>query len=519
MALFDSAARAEAQDTPPQRIEALERDVVLIKGSVELVKEAVYAVGSVSTAALVFFGYLSWRAQRRAEEREERERRFYEEGRRIERENYTRERDFFENDARRRSHVESQLSKQQIQMGVKSVAKFDDLLTAQAANIQAIGSVLEVIAKASNIHLTREEGHEKFEKMIEDLRTGAERRYQFARDEADRLRDVKGYQWPTLPEDRRRTAISALSAYRAVDDFIKVEKTEKEPAKHATLLQRLGVFAYYADYDVDGSIEYLSDAVKLFGDQPADDQFKPGQAWARHFLAVLKKNWPLRLEVPGSSLRQAQGLLAAAEAYLSIEAGQFLTPLTHAEVLSYLDGDKKAAIEKVTRITQLIEERRDKKLADSVQLGLLPRAYLLRGNLSQMNGNTAEACEYFKTATELDERNAYAWLSRAEVTPPSADARSGWQTGLSLLPSPPAREKPETSARVLVFSWGILAAHAVGNKLLFDSYRAALDEIGAVLEKDGKYTALFFSPITKRLADFDQLNRQLSDKINIMSPV
>jgi hypothetical protein len=69
---------------------------------------------------------------------------------------------------------------------------------------------------------------------------------------------------------------------------------------------------------------YLSEAIRLFGDQVIDDQFKPAQAWAKHFLGILKKNWPLRIEAAGTSLRQAQELLAGAESYLSSESGQYV---------------------------------------------------------------------------------------------------------------------------------------------------------------------------------------------------
>jgi hypothetical protein len=226
----------------------------------------------------------------------------------------------------------------------------------------------------------------------------------------------------------------------------------------------------------------------------------------------LKKNWPLRIEAAGTSLRQAQELLAAAEGYLTMESGQFLTPLTHAEVLSYMPRQQQDADAKVAKIVALIEERRDSGKADSIQMSLLPRAYLLRGNIAHMRSDRLRACTFFRKTCEAADGNPYAWLSLAEATSDVEGARPHWKRGLSLLPRPPAADKPETSTRVLVFAWGILASHAVGDAELLKAYRGALDDIGSVIEKEGKYTPLFFSPTTKNLVEFDDLNRQLGQR-------
>ena len=486
-----------------RRIDALERDMAILKYGMEIVRDAAIAIGGLATVGLVIFGFLSWRRESRMQENYRREWQHFEEGQRLERENYARERKFYEMQAARWAEQESKLSAQQLEMGVL-----------QSKNIEALGQVLNVIAKASDIRLKREEGHEEFESMLRSLRTGAERRYMQARDEADRLSDVKAAQWPTLPLDRRQVAIGALRAYQSVDDFIKEERSKKEAPRHAVLLQHLGVFAYYADHNYEGAITYLGDAIKLFGDQVVDDQFKPAQAWARHFLGVLKKNWPLRIEPPGTSLRQAQELLDAAEAYLTMQSGQFLTPLTHAEVLSYLPDQHDAADAKAAKIVDLLEGLCTSKKADRIQMGLLPRAYLLRGNIAHMRRDRPGACNFFAQARDAAETNPYTWLSLAEATVDADSATPHWTKGLSLLPRPPAADKPETSTRILVFSWGILASHFLADSDSLKAYRTAFEEIGSLIEKEGKYTPLFFSPTTKNLVPFDELSHQLAERLS-----
>ena len=165
------------------------------------------------------------------------------------------------------------------------------------------------------------------------------------------------------------------------------------------------MFAYYADHNYEGAIGYFNDSLRLFDERAVNDEFKPAQAWARHFLAVLKKNWPLRVEADGTSLQQAQQLLAEAENYLTMESGQFLTALTHAEVLSYIPGRESAAKTKIDRIIELLEERKENGKANSIQLSLLPRAHLLHGNIAHMRGDRAAACASFTQTCKVAEKN------------------------------------------------------------------------------------------------------------------
>jgi len=482
-----------------QRIEALEREMALVRYGMELVRDGAIAVGGLATVGLFVFGFLSYRRESRLQENYRRERHHFERSQKMERESYNRERKFYEEQVERRADQESKLSVQQLKTGAL-----------EFANIEALGKVLDVIARASDIKLKREEGQAAVESMLKSLRAGAERRYQQARDETARLKDVKAAQWPTLPSDRLQVAIGALRFYQSVDDFLKEAKSTNEAPRHAALLQYLGVFAYYAEHNYEGAISYLGEAINLFGEQVVADDFKPAQAWARHFLGILKKNWPLRIEATGTSLRQAQELLAAAEDYLKMESGQFLTPLTHAEVLSYLPDQQQTADVKTAKIIDLIEGLCVSNKADTIQKGLLVRAYLLRGNIAHMRRDSVAACNFFTKACDAANTNPYAWLSLAEATIDAERAKPHWTKGLSLLSRPPAADKPETSTRVLVFSWGVLASHALGDGELLKAYGTAFHDI--VLEKEGKYTPLFFSPTTKKLATFEELSEQLAER-------
>ena len=145
--------QATEQDNS-RRIDALERDMALAKYFMTIVRDGAIALGSVATLGLVGLGYLSWRRESRLQE------------------NYRQERKFYEIQVERRVYQEARLATQQLDMGALGLTK-STMFASQTKNIEALGHVLDVIARASNIRLEREEGHEKFESMLKSLRTGA----------------------------------------------------------------------------------------------------------------------------------------------------------------------------------------------------------------------------------------------------------------------------------------------------------------------------------------------------------
>jgi hypothetical protein len=497
----------------PQRIDLLEHETTGVKQRLDDTFTMFVALGGIATIGLVIFGFLSWHRDYQEQKNYRRERDFYEDRQRQERRDYRLERWLHERREGRRARLDEALSTQQVQSGIKESSLFDRTLDAQIANISKLGQVIDVVSKASRIRLEREEGHAKLEKMMADFQKGAEKRYQRVENEALSFQDVRAMSWPTLPEERRRKAIGALRTFENVDDFLKAEKREKYPLEYARLIHFLGIFAYYADHNVDASLDYLTAADKLFGDHNIANEFKKNRAFTKHFLGVLSKNWPLRTEPPGTSLKEARRLLSEAEDYLTMESGQFLTALTHAEVLSYRREDRGAGRKKLDEIIQRIENLQSENKSNGSQNDLLPRAYLLRGNLSCMDGKVDLACADFRKVTVLVPKNSYGWLSLALVSPSPDEAVQFWNNGLALLSKPPALDKPETVTRVLILTWGIIATHHAEKPEMLKEYHAAFENIGAGIEKTGKYTPHFFSPFSKELMSFDELKKQLDDNL------
>jgi hypothetical protein len=72
-------------------------------------------------------------------------------------------------------------------------------------------------------------------------------------------------------------------------------------------------------------------------------------------------------------------------------------------------------------------------------------------------------------------------------------------------------EEPETITRVLIFAWGTIAANEASQPELMREYKTAFEAIGSGLEREGKYSPRFFSPLSKELEDFDALREQIND--------
>ena len=66
---------------------------------------------------------------------------------------------------------------------------------------------------------------------------------------------------------------------------------------------------------------------------------------------------------------------------------------------------------------------------------------------------------------------------------------------------------------MLVFSWGILASHFLEDAESLKKYHTAFIDIGSLIDKEGKYTPLFFSPVSKKLVQFDELSQQLMQRM------
>ncbi len=305
-----------------QRFLILEKELDNNKQRVNDTLNIFVGLGGIATLGLLLFGFMSWYRDERQEKSYRRERDFYEDRQRQERRDYRLERWLHERREGRQARIEADRSQQELDMGAKGLQNVDRLIAAQIDNLSGLGQVIDLVRQSSKIKLDRETHQEELEKLISDIKNDAEQRYAKAESDSLRFSDVTALRWPSLPEERRRIASSACRTFEQIQDFVLTEKKTKHPLEYARLLHFLGIFSYYADHSVESALHYLEEAESLFaGNIPSD--FRNNQAYTRHFLGVLQKNWPLRLEPPGTNLREAKNHLDAAERFLTIESGSF----------------------------------------------------------------------------------------------------------------------------------------------------------------------------------------------------
>jgi hypothetical protein len=521
-------SQAANSDRPTaDRFERLERDAASAKQRIDDTFNIFVMFGGIATIGLLFFGFLTWYRGEQQTENYKRERNFYEDSQREERKETRREREFFEklqridgvqNIRERRQHHRTESGRDEIDLKIasKGLNSFDRMIEAQITNLTGLGKVIELVRDASQIKLDREKSQADLENLITNIRADAQQRYSRVEEAVARFENdqVAARQWPSLPEERRRVASNACRTFEQIHDFVLTEKKDSSKFAYAKVLHYLGIFSYYADLNVDAALGYLGQANELFGDGDVGT-FRFNQAYTKHFLGVLKKNWNLRMEPAGTSLRDAERYLESSEQFLAIQAGQYLTAITHAEVQSYSDHGRAAARTKLGEILTDYASRKKGERGDDARSELIPRVYLLLGNLDWYDGDFANAASHYSQGIVLNPDDPYLQFSMAQVVDDPSQALKYWGDGLKKLRRPPAADRPETVTRVLIFAWGAIAAYKTSADSLRQSYLTALKNIGTGIEREGKYSPLFFSPITKALVEFDVLSSQVTECLGL----
>lgn len=187
--------------------------------------------------------------------------------------------------------------------------------------------------------------------------------------------------------------------------------------------------------------------------------------------------------------------------------GEFLTPLTLAEVLSYTERERHLAQEK---LEVLIKEFGLVQNLDGNQQALQQRAYLILGNLEFLDRRYDEARGRYDDVLKINEHNAYAILSKAQVAAiNNPENKIGlYQQGLTALEKTGAINKHEITGRVLALAWAIIAAHEIGDHRE-EKYWNEFEKDSKDIRKVADREPMFFCPIAKTLVKFEELRKTL----------
>jgi len=377
------------------------------------------------------------------------------------------------------------------------------------------------LTQALKAEQQREEARKRRE---DDRKRDAIAKYDHVVEMMGTLESIQALEWPTLPTHLLRLAENARLELETIDRDLLKGLIEAKPNEHASMLQRMGVAAYYDFYQIGIALDLLGAAERLFDTSIADETFNKARAYTQHFLAIIEKNWCLKGNSIGSNLDKAAQRLRKAIAVLGDEPGHFLTPVTLAEVLSYRgEAERGAACEVLNGIFDRVERIQVAHL-DGNQSALHTRALLLRGNIEFHIAAAMTPSEvpsgsrvWYDKAAVTGSKNPYVILSLARASEPflpstgktAADNVGLWTKGFDALTRSDVLRKQEMTQRVTALAWAILCASRIGAREEEARYRAELASARAAKIISGRFP-LYFSPLRMTIVPYETLVKDLS---------
>lgn len=412
---------------------------------------------------------------------------------------------------------DANLVEQQLNIGAKTLSRADDVLSGQIDGMSKLGDVIELVQKTFKIQLEREEKHEKLSEQLEEMErilSSLSEHYkgQYARavELIISLRHLSRIEWTSLSPEERNVARRARTIFEGIPMPV-VERAEiDEPYTVAQVYQLLGVSAFYNN-DVEEAEKYLHNAQRIFSKNPSRPEDLYPKAFASHFLGLIDKNWLKEGRSLGANLEEAKSNLELAVKLLQVEENEVLTPLTLAEVLSYIEREWNAAKQLLDRNIKFLEAKKDAgESLDNNQKALLGRAYLLRGNIEFHSRNVKDALSWYKKAESQLEVKHYANLSIAQVTNDVEERRKCFERGLNQLEDSHALQKSEITVRLTALAWAVIAAREIGDDKQLKLYQDDFDSLGLEIRTIAGREPLFFCPLAKRMVNFKQLRHNVT---------
>jgi len=469
---------------------------------------------------------LSWLRGRKVDERH--------------RQDYEREREFYEKRAieveRRQNEThasalevskaaaarDSSFGQQQLQLGENVLSRSGDMLGRQIDGIEKLGGVIELVKKTFEMQLTRVGDVEKLlqrlgetDEVVASFTKHFREQYRHVRELMFTFRHHSRVDWTRLTDHEVAVASRALTVFETIPNSVLNSLLKEDGGKNrfelAQVYQLLGVGAFYTN-DVDAAARYLELGLEIYGtdDAPAESLFP--QAFCSHFLGLVEKNW-CHVDRPlEANLAAARKHFEEAARRQRTREGEFLTPVTLAEVLSYSEQTWADARTLLQDILDRFDRVKSKQVLDENQQMLLGRTLLLMGNLDFAATHHEEALLWYTKAHEHNGRNPYAILSMAQATDQTQpEVRiERFRSGLSSLENSGALTKRENTARLLAVAWATIAASEIADESMQRKYTREMELATAFVRPVGGRAPLFFCPVTKKLVGFEQLRAALS---------
>jgi len=503
-------------------------------------------IGTIGTVLGIVMIAITWMRDRQRHQDYQHERRFYEDHvQRLEeqlslnqkraREDYERERRFDEERALRTESREKErhehsiqlaessgkfqtkLAEQQLAFGDAINIKSENMLGKQIDSITKLGGVIDLVQRVFDLLLTREEEQRELQKQLKDVTDTVSKGQKHFQDQYQQVvhdiltfKDHSRMAWTRLTTFEQSLAARTRATFQTIPNYIVDELSHDKPYEHGRVLQLLGVSAYYAN-DVIAAIEYLEKAKYLLDNDQVPSNYLLPRAFCLHFLGLIEKNW-WHLDRPReANFVEAKQYLEKAAKLLKDQTNEFLTPLTLAEVLSYIDSERNnARVRTEENITRLNQKKTQGTGLNENQSNLLCRAYLIRGNLDFIDRKLADASKWYQKAIDHSKDYHFAWLSKALATEDKKERHTCFAKGLKLLEASNALYKQEDAVRLTACAWACIASGELKESEKLQKYQTELDAAEKTIRSVARREPLFFSPVHKMPESLKELTETVS---------
>ena len=259
----------------------------------------------------------------------------------------------------------------------------------QFGPVQNVSGVIEAVQKTLAFRLEQEQRVAEAIKEIDKLKAERERNRKQKLDAAvgifEHFKGMSRMQYAGLTDEQRARALKLVGLVDDLDDFF----GEKDFDLAGGLLYTTGVIQYYENDIIDARTR-LDRAAQFRatdhqGELETKDSYRIRFAFIHYFRALIQKNW--------GDLSEAIHEIEQSAKLLESRTGEFLTPVTRAEIRAYIVGDGNRCRAEVTTLLKRFSDvetalTAEAKALDANQIRLRNRSLLLLGNTHVVVGKS-----------------------------------------------------------------------------------------------------------------------------------
>lgn len=385
--------------------------------------------------------------------------------------------------------------------------------------VKNVGEVIQVIKDTLAFRLQEEarvvETIQKIERIEEERKRIRKQKYDSAIGVLDQFKKMNRMQFAALAPEQYKRGIKLQGLVNELDDVLNEEQFKEKDFQVAGSLQyTCGVIAYY-DNDVVEARARLDRAAECRakdheGELKTNEEYRLRFAFVHYFRALIQKNW--------GSINDALSEIGESARLLANRPSELLTPVTKAEIGSYVVGQEegtKAELEELLRKISELESSLKNSGEDlnGNQKRLRNRVLLLLGNVYFVSRDFENALGRYAEAQKFNSNDYYALASTAQCNHALGNVSAAADEFRACLDaierSGDFRRKRERITLAGIAVLAAVAAKGCGDDGRYEQYaRDARDMLAGNLDVDGM-SPKFFSPSTKRLVSSAELLKEM----------